>query len=203
MRAPISGNIVQNQALRGNAVSPGDTLYSLGTLEDVWLTADLYEDDMSRVRVGQQLDAVTTAYPDDVFHGTIARVSPSLDPNTHTAQVRCEIRNPGLKLKPQMLARVKITVQPGQALVVPVVALVFETDGYVVFVDAGNHLMERRKIKIGAWGQEGYARVTSGLNGGDRIVARGALQVNALWHQAHAQSRWRSTTQDLGSAPAS
>src|SRR6516164_2328435 len=66
MHAPISGNVVQNQALRGSAVNPGDVLYSLGTLEDVWITADIYEDDLARVHVGQQLDAVTTAYPDEV-----------------------------------------------------------------------------------------------------------------------------------------
>jgi len=188
MRAPISGNIVQNQALRGNAVNPGDILYSLGTLEVVWVTADIYEDDMARVQAGQQLEVVTTAYPDEVFHGTIARVSPNVDPNTHTAQIRCEIGNPGFKLKPRMLARVKIIVRPGQALVVPLAALVFETDSYFVYVDAGNHLLQRRKVTIGAWNQEGYARITSGLTAGERIVARGSLQVNALWHQAHGEN---------------
>jgi Cu(I)/Ag(I) efflux system membrane fusion protein len=188
MRAPISGSIVQNQALRGNAVNPGDILYSLGTLDDVWVTADIYEDDLARVRVGQQLKAVTTAYPDEVFLGSIARISPNVDPNTHVAQIRCEIRNPGFKLKPQMLARVQIVVRPGEALVVPLVSLVFETDNYFVYLDTGNHLLERRKVQVGTWGEEGYARVTSGLSSGDRVVARGALQVNAMWHRAHGES---------------
>jgi Cu(I)/Ag(I) efflux system membrane fusion protein len=188
MRAPISGSIVQNQALRGNAVNPGDILYSLGTLDDVWVTADIYEDDLARVHVGQQLKAVTTAYPDEAFLGSIARISPNVDPNTHVAQIRCEIRNPGFRLKPQMLARVQIVVRPGQALVVPLVSLVFETENYFVYLDTGNHLLERRKVEVGTWGQEGYARVTSGLSPGDRVVARGALQVNALWHRAHGES---------------
>jgi membrane fusion protein, copper/silver efflux system len=188
MHAPISGNVVQNQALRGSAVNPGDVLYSLGTLEDVWITADIYEDDLARVRVGQELQAVTTAYPDEVFHGTIARISPNVDPNSHVVEIRCEVKNPDFKLKPQMLARVKIVVRPGTALVVPLDALVFESENYFVYVDTGNHLLERRTVHIGTWSQQGYARVISGLNPGDRVVVQGALQVNALWHQAHGES---------------
>jgi len=188
MHAPISGNIVQNQTLRGSAVNPGDVLYSLGTLEDVWITADIYEDELARVKPGQELSAVTTAYPDETFHGTIARISPNVDPTTHTAQIRCEVKNPGFKLKPQMLARVTIAVRPGQALIVPLDALVFETDKYFAYVDAGNHLLERRTVVIGAWDQEGYARVISGLSSGDRVVTGETMQVNALWHQARGES---------------
>jgi Cu(I)/Ag(I) efflux system membrane fusion protein len=188
MRAPISGTVVQNQAMRGSAVNPGDVLYSLGTLEDVWITADIYEDELSRVQVGQQLEAVTTAYPSEVFRGNIARISPNVDPNTHTVQIRCEVRNPGLKLKPQMLAVVKITVHPGQALIVPLEAVVFETDSYFAYVDVGNARLERRKVVIGSWNQQGYARVVSGLGPGDRVVTTEALQVDELWHEAHGES---------------
>lgn len=188
MRAPISGNIVQNQALKGSAVSAGDVLYSLGTLEDVWITADIYEDDLARVKVGQELEAVTTAYPDEVFQGNIARISPNVDANTHTVQIRCEVKNPDFKLKPQMLARVTIIVRAGEALLVPLDALVFETDRYFAYVDTGNSLFERREVTIGAWDQEGYARVISGLREGDRVVTGQTIQVNALWHQSHGES---------------
>jgi len=188
MRAPISGTIVQNQALRGSAVNPGDVLYSVGTLDDVWITADIYEDEVARVQVGQQLEAVTTAYPDEVFRGVIARISPSVDPNTHTVQIRCQVKNPLLKLKPQMLARVKIIVPSGQALIVPLDALVFASDSYFAYVDVGNDRVEQRKIVIGVWGQQGYARVISGLQPGERVVAGKALQVDELWHEAHGES---------------
>ena len=187
MRAPISGNVVQNQALRGSAVNPGDILYSLGTLDDVWITGDIYEDDLARVHVGQQLSAVTTAYPDEVFHGRIARISPNVDPGTHTLQIRCEVRNPGFELKPQMLAQVKIEVRPGRVLVVPLDALVFETDSYFAYVDAGDNRVERRKVVIGSWSQRGYARVVSGLKPGERVATGSTMQVNELWHEAHGE----------------
>jgi len=187
MRAPISGNVVQNQALRGAAVNPGDVLYSVGTLEDVWITGDIYEDDLARVHVGQQLEAVTTAYPNDVFHGTIARISPAVDPNTHTAQLRCEVSNPGFKLKPQMLAQVKIVVLPGQAVIAPLDALVFESDSYFAYVAVGNDRLDRRKVVIASWSRSGFARIISGLIPGERVVTGVTMQVNELWHEAHGE----------------
>ncbi len=187
MRAPISGIVVKNQAVRGTAINPGDVLYQLGTLDPIWVTADLYEVDLARVHLGQSLEAVTTAFPDEVFKGTIARISPNIDPTTHTLQIRCAIDNPGLRLKPQMLARVKIVTSAGDALVVPQEALVFDTNKYYAFVDAGNGRLERRAVAITAWTQEGVARVLSGLKAGESVVDAESLQVNALWHQAHGE----------------
>jgi Cu(I)/Ag(I) efflux system membrane fusion protein len=188
IRAPISGTVVDNKAVRGAAVNPGDVLYSLGTLDQVWITADIYEDDLGRVKLGQQMDAVTTAFPNDTFHGAIERISPNIDPSTHTLQIRCEVTNPGLKLKPQMLARVRITTRPGSVLVVPQDALVFDTDNYYAFVQTGEDRLERRKVMIGSWGDRSDVRVISGLKEGDRVVSGETLQVNALWHAAHGES---------------
>lgn len=188
MRAPISGTVVQNQALRGSAVNPGDVLYSVGTLDDVWITGDIYEDELARVRVGEPLEAVTTAYPDDVFHGVVERISPGVDPATHTLQVRCQVNNPGLKLKPQMLARVRIAVRRGTKVVVPMDALVFETDSYFAYVDAGGGRFERRRVTLGPWSQPGVGRVIAGLAPGDRVVSGGTLQVDQLWHEAQGES---------------
>ncbi len=188
VRAPISGTVVENKAMRGAQVNPGDELYSLGTLDDVWITGDLYEDDLARVQVGQQLEAVATAFPDQIFRGSIARISPNVDPATHTLQIRCEVKNPGARLKPQMLARIKIVTRPGEALVVPQAALVFETDSYYAFVEVSPGHLEHRKVAIGSWSRQGYARVLSGLKPGERVVSGETLQVNALWHQAHGES---------------
>jgi len=188
IRSPLSGVVVQNQAVRGAAVNPGDVLYSVGTLDEVWITADIFEDELARIAVGQQLEATTTAYPQDVFHGVIARISPNVDPATHTVQIRCSVENPGLKLKPQMLAVVRIVVHPGSALIVPLDALVFETDAYFAYVDVGNNRVERRKVAIASWSREGYARVVAGLNPGDRVATGETLQVNALWHEAHGEN---------------
>jgi multidrug efflux pump subunit AcrA (membrane-fusion protein) len=93
-----------------------------------------------------------------------------------------------LKLKPQMLARVKIVTRPGSALVVEQDALIFETNGYYAFVDAGANRIERREVAIGSWSEKGYARVIAGLKPGDRVITGQTIQVNALWHEAHGES---------------
>jgi membrane fusion protein, copper/silver efflux system len=188
MRAPISGTVVDNKVQRGAAVNPGDVLFSLGTLNDVWVTGDIYEDDLARVRVGQELSAVITAFPDEVFHGVIARISPNIDPTTHTLQVRCELKNLGGRLKPQMLAKVTIVTRPGEALVVPQDALVFDIDNYYAFVEVSPSMFEHRKVTIASWSRAGFARVVSGLKAGDHVVSGETLQINALWHEAHGES---------------
>lgn len=187
MRAPMSGTILQNQTAIGNNVNVGDTLYQLGTLDRVWITADIYEIDLARVRVGQRLEAVTEAFPNEVFKGEISRISPTIDPNKQTAQIKCEVENPGLMLKPQMLARVKIITKPGAALVVPQQALVYDGDAYYAFVEAGPGLFARRAVSIASWSKEGYARVLSGLKPGERVVTQ-SLKLNALWHQARGET---------------
>jgi membrane fusion protein, copper/silver efflux system len=188
MRAPISGIVVTKLALRGAQVNPGDQLFSLATLQRVWITADIYEDDLARVHVGQRLEAVTAAYPDEIFKGVIDRISPALDPNTHTLQLRCAVQNPGQKLKPQMLARVRVVTRPGAALVVPQEALVFDDDNYYAFVQTGPNRVERRTVTIASWNEHGYARVISGLKPGERVIVRKSLQLNSLWRAAHGES---------------
>jgi membrane fusion protein, copper/silver efflux system len=187
MRAPIGGTVIDNKATRGAAVSPGDVLYTLGTLTDVWITANIYEDDLARVHEGQDLEAVTTAYPDEVFKGVISRISPGIDPTTFTAQIRCTVANPGLKLKPQMLARVRIVTRTGLALVVPQQALVFDTDSYFAYVQVAPNAIARRRVVITSWNEKGYARVVSGLSSGDLVIVAGSLQVDELWREAHGQ----------------
>ena len=187
MRAPISGTILQNQTAIGNNVNMGDTLYQLGTLDRVWITADIYEVDLARVAVGQQLEAVTETFPNDVFRGAISRISPTIDPNKQTAQIKCEVENPGLKLKPQMLARVKITTKPGYALVVPQQALVYDGDSSYAFVETEPNMYQRRAVSSGSWNKEGYTRVLSGLKPGERVMTQ-SLEFNGLWHQARGES---------------
>ncbi len=188
MRAPISGIIVSKNVVLGQQVNPGDQLFSLATLQRVWITADIYEDDLARVRVGQNLEAVTASYPGEVFKGTIERISPALDPTTRTLQLRCQVNNPGSLLKPQMLARVRIATRPRLALVIPQAALVFDDNAYYAFIVTGLNNLERRRVEVADWNEHGYARVVSGIQPGDRFLTTQSLRFNALWHAAHGKT---------------
>jgi membrane fusion protein, copper/silver efflux system len=186
--APIGGTITDRQVIRGAQVNPGDVLFTVALLDPIWITADIYEDDLARIHPGQELQAETPAFPGRTFTGVISRLSPNFDPNTHTAQVRCQVRNPGLELKPDMLARVRIVTAAGHALVVEQDALIFEIDAYYAYVEVAPGRVSRRKVTIASWKSEGLTRVLSGLNAGDRVIKDESLQVNALWHQAHGES---------------
>jgi membrane fusion protein, copper/silver efflux system len=184
--APISGIVVSENVERGQQVNPGDQLFALATLQRVWITANIYEDDIARVQIGQSLDAVTASYPGEVFHGTVQRISPAVDPNIHTLQLRCQFSNPGSLLRPQMLAQVSLVTIPRQALVVPQAALVFDGDAYFAFIVTGADTIARRRVEIADWNEPGYARVLSGVQPGDRFLISESLKFNALWHEAHA-----------------
>jgi Cu(I)/Ag(I) efflux system membrane fusion protein len=188
MRAPISGAAVEKQVVKGSQVNPGDVLFGLGVMDEVWITADIYESDLARVHEGQDLEAEPLAFPDRTFKGVVERTSPMIDPATHTAQIRCQVRNPSLELRPQMLMRVRIITSPGSAIIVPQGALVFETDSYYAFVEVEPDRIERRRVSLAAWNESGNARVLDGLVPGERAVQREAIQVNALWTLAHGQS---------------
>jgi Cu(I)/Ag(I) efflux system membrane fusion protein len=188
VHAPIGGTVIDRQVIKGAQVNPGDILFTVAVLDPIWITADIYEDDLARIHPGQQLTAETPSFPGRIFKGVIGRISPNFDPNTHTAQLRCQVRNPGLALKPDMLARVRILTEPGRALVVPQEALIFEIDAYYAFVEVVPGRVTRRKVTIASWSSEGLTRVLSGLGPGDRVVKDESIQVNALWHQAHGES---------------
>jgi len=188
MRAPISGTVVQKEVVKGSQVSPGDVLFSLGVTDEVWITADVYESDLARIHEGQALEAVPIAFPDRTFRGTVARVSPTIDPTTHTAQLRCQVPNPSRALKPQMLVRVRIDTSTGEALVIPQEALVFETDGYYAFVEVAPNRITRRRVAVASWNEGGYARVLDGLQDGERVIQGESIQASALWHRAHGES---------------
>jgi membrane fusion protein, copper/silver efflux system len=188
VRAPISGIIVSKNVVRGQGINPGDQLLALATLQKVWITADIYQDDLSRVWVGQSLKAVTASYPGEVFKGTVQRISPALDPNIHTLQLRCQVDNPASMLKPQMLARVSLETSPRLALIIPQSALVFDDNGYFAFIVTGADSVERRRVEIAEWSEPGYARVVSGIKPGDRFLTIESLKFNALWHAAQSKT---------------
>jgi Cu(I)/Ag(I) efflux system membrane fusion protein len=187
IRAPIGGTVLDDKVVRGSAINPGDVLFTLGTLDEVWITADIYEEDASRLAVGQSLDARLPAFPGQTFHGTISNISPDINPDTHTLQVRSKVSNPDGKLKPRMLASVTIFTRPGKALAVPEDALVFDTDGYYAFVKTGTGRVQRRKVDIVSWTGHGPVRVRSGLKPGERVAASETIELNAMWHRSQGE----------------
>lgn len=112
--APISGFVTEKNVLEGHYVEEGTDLYTIADLSNVWMEAKIFEDESGGVEVGTAVEVTSTAYPNEVFAGTITFIAYAVDPATRTVSARVEIANPDLKLKPGMYAHAVIRVPVGR-----------------------------------------------------------------------------------------
>lgn len=179
--APHAGTISDRQVSSGSEVRPDapNPLFVITDPAHVWVQVDLPEQQMGKISVGQAMMAQVDAYPNDMFTGKITVIAGALDPATRRMQVRCEIDNPHLKLKPEMYARVWPIADAHSSLPrVPNTAIVTQGLYSYVFVEQSAGVLQRRKVTLGLQGHmESYVR--EGLKVGERVVTTGALLLNA------------------------
>jgi len=191
LRAPIDGEVVARAANPGVDVqgqySGGNTteLFTIGELDQVYLLADVHEMDLSSVHKGETVRARVLSYPDRVFPGTVDWVAAALDPQTHTARVRCILDNPERLLKPEMYATVELQSDRGRQLSVARSALVHLGSQALVFVSRGpaadgRARFERRPVNVDEDISGDYLPVTRGLQAGEVVVVEGALLLNQV-----------------------
>ena len=118
--APISGFVVEKDIVEGQMVDSGMKLYRLADIGVVWVYAQVYEQDLPYVQLGQEATVKLSSLPDREFRGRVTYVYPNVDEKTRTAQVRMEFHNPSYFLKPGMFATVELVsdISPS-ALLVP------------------------------------------------------------------------------------
>jgi len=104
--SPIGGVVVRKNVVEGQYVSEGDALFEVADLSRVWVQAQIYENQIDRVRVGQEVQATVDAFPGERFTGAVAFIDPALDPTTRTVNVRYDVPNPDGRLRPGMYATV-------------------------------------------------------------------------------------------------
>src|SRR5262249_42765238 len=125
LRAPVAGEVIARNVNPGtevNAQSSGE-LFTVGSLDQGWVLAAVFEVDLPQVRVGGPVAVSVVAWPDRKFEGRIDWISGALDPATRTARVRCTLANPDRALKPEMYATAAIAVPKTRALAIPRAAL--------------------------------------------------------------------------------
>ena len=186
LTAPIEGEViartvspgieVQGLYGGGNAVE----LFTVGELDRVWIVADVYEQDLARVKVGSKVHVKVVAYPDKLFEGQVDWVAGTLDPQTRTVKVRCTFQNLDRLLKPEMYATVSISVDEKKALALPRTAVVRMGDSTVIFVEKGKtpdgrFVFERHPVTVdeGEGGQ--WMPITHGLEKGTRVATTGTV----------------------------
>ena len=184
--APIAGEVVERQVSPGQVIQAGQTqAFTISDLGTVWVLANVYQNDLSSVHVGDEVVVETDAYA-QIFHGRISYLSAALDPNTRTLQARIVVDNPGEKLKRDMYCTVTVTAGAiSNALAVPDAAVLHDDENQpFVYVATTANQFARRAVSIGQ-SQNGTTQILSGLSPGDRIVGDGGLFLqfaNSLQH---------------------
>jgi RND family efflux transporter MFP subunit len=177
-RAPAGGIVLERKATQGMRFMPGEMLYQIADLSSVWVIADVFEQDIGRVRTGQRATLRFDAYPGQAFEGRVTYVYPTLKAETRTAQLRIELANPGGRLKPAMYAQAELPTAGGPVLAVPASAVIDSGTRRVVLIDQGEGRFEPREVKLGARGDE-YAEVVDGLKEGERVVVAANFLIDA------------------------
>jgi RND family efflux transporter MFP subunit len=167
--APSSGFITERNALPDMYVQPGTKLYSVADLSTVWVYAQLFQNDIGRVRVGNSAEVTVDSYPGRSFPGRVSFISPQLDQTTRTAKVRLEIPNPELRLSLGMFVNIRFDLPQGRQLVIPASGIFQTGTRQVVFVDKGDGHFEPREVEAGARAGDEVV-VSKGLKAGERIV---------------------------------
>jgi cobalt-zinc-cadmium efflux system membrane fusion protein len=186
LRSPIAGEIVNRAATPGLEVqgmlSSGSVvgeLFTVGDIGRVWVWGDVYERDLGKVRRGQKVEISSVAYPGRVIAGIVDFVGNTLDPQTHTARIRCDVPNADHVLKPEMFVALSIELERRETLALPRNAVVRAGDRQTVYVEEGKtpdgrSRFHERPIAVGE-PDDGWVGVRSGLAPGERVVVSGAI----------------------------
>lgn len=169
VNSPVSGYITERNALPNMYVEPASRLYTIADLSRVWVNAQVFQNDIGRVKPGDPADVTVDAYPGHIFSGRILQVLPQVDMATRTVRVRLALQNPGLKLKPGMFVDVKLKSSLGRQLTVPASAVMQSGTGQMVFLDRGNGTFEPQRVDVGSRVGDDFI-VVSGLKAHQRIV---------------------------------
>jgi membrane fusion protein, heavy metal efflux system len=176
MRSPITGTIVQKLVNPGQVIQAGSTnAFVISNVGTVWVQAHVYEQDLSKVRLGDDAQVKSASYP-DVFHGKVTYVGNMLDPATRTTPVRIVTGNPGGRLKKDQFVDVVIHDRTErEALVVPTTAVLYDPENLpFVYVQVESGKFAQRPVTLGT--QHGdVTEIVKGVTESDRVVAQGSL----------------------------
>ena len=177
MRAPISGTVIERKVTLGQAVERATDAFKIADTTHVWVSLDLYEKDLARVHVGQEVEMRTDARPGEAFRGRVAFIVPVIDQATRTAKVRLEFPNPDGLLHAGQLVTARVLADPklatDEVLAIPRSAIEQVEGKTIVFVQAGE-AFERRSVLLGTSGGD-RVEVRKGLMAGERVAVDGAF----------------------------
>ena len=175
--ATLAGVVIERKVSQGQVAQPGDPLFTVADLGNVWVVGALPEQAARSVQVGQRVDIEVPATGSRSLSGRIVYVGDTVTPETRSVMIRTQVDNPQRELKPQMLATMRIQGQTQTALVLPSSAVVRENDRDHAFVKVAEGRYQLMPVELGA--AQGELRpVLKGLSPGAMVVTEGAFHMN-------------------------
>ena len=202
--APINGFVIEKNVVQGQMVDAGMRLYRIADLAVVWVLAEIYEQDLPFVQLGQEAVVKAASLPDREFRGRVTYIYPTVDEKTRTARVRLEFENPGYFLKPGMFVSAEIQAElPGSAVLVPDAAVLRSGARNTVFVALSDGRFEPRDVALGVEAEGSLIQVLSGLQAGDRIVISGQFLLDSESQLREAIDKMQGTSAETKTMAAS
>ncbi len=189
VRSSISGHVLEKNLVAGSAFAAGQRLYRIAPLGRVWIEAEVYEQELPLVHEGQAATVTLPYAPERSFEARVAYVYPTLDPATRTLRVRLELPNPGLLLRPEMYASVRLRAERGERLVVPQSAVLHTGERSFVFRALGDGRFRPQQVEVGLRSGDDV-EILSGLEAGDPVVTSGTFLIASESRLRAALEQW-------------
>ncbi len=177
--SPVHGVVLQKPVVEGQRVSAGMRLYQLADLREMWVDAEIYEQDLQHIGIGSMAHMELAAYPGRHVMGRVSFVHPTVDPTARTNRVRVTVGNADLQLKPGMFVTVFFDVTLGDDLLsVPLDAVLFTGQRNIVFVRHDDGSLMAHDVTLGSRAGN-RVQVLSGVAEGQTVVASANFLVDA------------------------
>jgi multidrug efflux pump subunit AcrA (membrane-fusion protein) len=201
-RAPADGMVIDKMAVAGQMMKPGERIYRLADLSSVWVLAQIYEQDLAFVRVGQDATVRVTYGSERLIEGSVETLLPQVEEQTRTATARIVLPNPDASLRPGMFVDVRFVAKLADAAVlVPDLAVLRSGEHNTVFIARDNGTFEPREVRLGVRSQGNFYEVLSGLAAGERVVVSGQFMLDSESQLRDAiQKMLQSSAADAGPA---
>jgi len=197
-----SGTVVERKVTQGQYVNAGETLLTVADLSEVWIKADVYEEQLPQITPGQEVAITAEALPGQTVHGHVEFIEPNANPQTRTVPVHVHLANPGMRLVPGMFVSasfVSHSARPG--IVIPRSAVLDTGTRKIVYVAHANGVFEAREVQVGAAADDLFP-VVSGLAQGDKVVLNGNFLIDSQAHLSSGMSGLYGGSKEFAGAPA-
>ena len=176
--SPVSGYVIEREALPNKYAQPDTRLYTVADLSSIWVFAQVFQNDLGRLKVGGPATLTVDTYPGRSFVGRVDFIYPDIDMSTRTARARLVFPNPDMKLTPGMFVNVALAIPMGEQLVIPAAGVLQSGTRAVAFVDQGAGNLEPREIELGARVGDNFI-VLKGLRAGEKVVTSANFLVDS------------------------